>query len=236
MVFLKPQLFFTTPPSPCPYKEGEEERKLVTEISHEDATLQYDLMIRSGFRRSHTYLYRPQYNRPDYCLSVRVRVQDFSMRKSQRRIWNKNRDLIAKPYNAVATKEQYQLFKPYVKGRHGDGDMSEMNWADYKDMLDSSPVDTEIIEFHSPEGDLICACIVDWVHAGISAVYSFFDITKPDRGLGSYMILWLIDQAKSRNLDYVYLGYWIKESSKMSYKSKYQPLEGLVDGLWKDLS
>ncbi|MEH6631804.1 MAG: arginyltransferase [Halopseudomonas aestusnigri] len=236
MVFLKPQLFFTTPPSPCPYKEGEEERKLVTEISHKEAVLQYDLMIKSGFRRSHTYLYRPQYNRPEYCLSVRVRVKDFSMRKSQRRIWNKNSDLTALTYKAIATKEQYQLFKPYVEGRHGDGDMSEMNWSDYKDMVDSSPLDTEIIEFRSSENLLISACIVDWVHGGISAVYSFFDITMPERGLGSYMILWLIKQASIRKLDYVYLGYWIKESSKMSYKTKYQPIEGLVDGLWKDIS
>ncbi len=233
MVFSKPQLFFTTPPSPCPYKEGEEERKLVTEISSQEPNHQYDLMIRAGFRRSHTYLYRPQYDRPEYCLSVRVRVKDFSMRKSQRRVWNKNSDLIVSAHKAVATQEQYQLFKPYIQSRHGDGDMNDMSWSDYKDMIEASPVDTEIIEFSTPDKTLVAACLVDWVNGGVSAVYSFFDTKSSDRGLGSFMILWLIQEAKKRDLDFVYLGYWIKESQKMAYKSKYQPLEAFKSGLWQ---
>ena len=233
-MFTKPQLFFTTPPSPCPYKEGEQERKLVTEISNHEAILQYDLMIRSGFRRSHNYLYRPQYNSPDYCLSVRVRVKDFSLRKSQRRIWNKNKELKATAFKAIATKEQFNLFSPYIQHRHGDGDMSFMSWADYKDMVETSPVDTEIIEFTTADNRLVAACLVDWVEGGISAVYSFFDVEYSDRGLGSFMILWLIKEAQKRKLDYVYLGYWIKESRKMSYKSKFSPLEKFQNGIWND--
>ncbi|WP_417453127.1 arginyltransferase [Kiloniella sp.] len=236
MTFTKPQLFFTTPPSPCPYKEGEEERKLVTEFSNHEPIQQYDLLIKSGFRRSHNYLYRPLYNNSDYCLSVRVRTNDFNMTKSQRRVWNKNQTLQTKAFRAKATEEQFELFRSYVEQRHGDGDMSDMSWADYKEMIETSPIDTEIIEFRAPDNRLLSACLVDWVHGGVSAVYSFFDIEYSNKGLGSYMILWLIAESQRRKLRYLYLGFWIKESQKMSYKSKFTPLEAFQGGVWSELS
>jgi len=37
-------------------------------------------------------------------------------------------------------------------------------------------------------------------------------------------------------LDYVYLGYWIKDSRKMSYKTQYQPAQGLQNGSWEILN
>jgi leucyl-tRNA---protein transferase len=38
--------------------------------------------------------------------------------------------------------------------------------------------------------------------------------------------------AERRKLPFVYLGYWIKESRKMSYRVNFQPVEGLVRGQW----
>ena len=36
--------------------------------------------------------------------------------------------------------------------------------------------------------------------------------------------------------DYVYLGYWVKGSPKMDYKSRYRPLEGLTDLGWQTIN
>ena len=66
-----------------------------------------------------------------------------------------------------------------------------------------------------------------------SAVYTFYDPDLPKASLGVYNILWQINTAKELKLPYLYLGYWIKESPKMSYKANYQPLEGLIDNEWK---
>ena len=52
---------------------------------------------------------------------------------------------------------------------------------------------------------------------------------------GTYNVLWQIDLCREMKLPYLYLGYWIKECRKMSYKAKFQPLQGLVQGVWQEL-
>ena len=39
--------------------------------------------------------------------------------------------------------------------------------------------------------------------------------------------------AKKQNKDYLYLGYYIEKCKKMSYKSKFEPLEILINNKWK---
>ena len=63
-------------------------------------------------------------------------------------------------------------------------------------------------------------------------VYSFFDPDMPQRSLGTYMILETIDAARRLDLPYVYLGYWIKGSAKMDYKTRFTPQEVLTPDGW----
>jgi hypothetical protein len=98
---------------------------------------------------------------------------------------------------ALATGEQFSLFSRYVLTRHRDGDMADMDFDDYRAMVEESPVETAIVEFRddSADGRLVGACLVDWLSNGVSAVYSFFDPQDPRRGLGTHMILWLANAA-----------------------------------------
>jgi arginine-tRNA-protein transferase len=78
--------------------------------------------------------------------------------------------------------------------------------------------------------------MIDILEQGISSVYTFYDTSNQSASFGSYSILWQIEQARVLNLPYLYLGYYIKESEKMSYKARYQPMEGLIDDHWQALT
>ncbi len=77
--------------------------------------------------------------------------------------------------------------------------------------------------------------MIDVVEQGISSVYTFFDAHEANASYGTYSILWQIEQAQQLGLPYLYLGYYIANSPKMSYKVKFQPIEGLVDDQWQRL-
>jgi arginyl-tRNA--protein-N-Asp/Glu arginylyltransferase len=47
--------------------------------------------------------------------------------------------------------------------------------------------------------------------------------------------LWLVARAQALGLPFVYLGYWVPESRKMSYKSRFRPSEILLGGVWRVL-
>ena len=75
--------------------------------------------------------------------------------------------------------------------------------------------------------------MVDHLPDGLSAVYTFFDPAEKRRGLGSFAVLWQIERAQQLGLEWVYLGYLIRECIKMSYKENFQPLEAYLDGQWR---
>jgi arginine-tRNA-protein transferase len=235
-VELRPHRFFMgTRALPCPYIPGRVERIVVTDLATPDAMKLYDNLSRAGFRRSHSLAYRPACPGCTACVPVRIRVEDFDWSRSFRRITNRNADLTTRDMAGHATMEQYRLFTRYQRSRHSGGEMSSMSFQDFRAMIEDSPIDTRIIEFRDPEGSLVAVMLADRQMDAMSAVYSLFDPELDKRSLGTYMVLWLIKQAEANDLPHVYLGYWIEESPKMSYKTRFRPLEGLTPDGWKTL-
>ncbi len=111
--------------------------------------------------------------------------------------------------------------------------MSKMDFLDYQALIEDTPVNTYVVEFRRPSGTLAAACLVDRLSDGLSAVYSFFDVAEEERSLGTYMILWLINEAYDQELPYMYLGFWIDGCSNMSYKSRFKPLERITPDGWE---
>lgn len=231
----RPQFFFTTAPLPCPYLPERLERKLVTELSGPGAENLHEALARAGFRRSHSIAYAPACPGCKACVPVRVLTKEFKRRRSLSRLWDANSDLVANRVPARATTEQYELFARYQQSRHPGSDMALMGFYEYSAMIEDSPIDTFMVEFRDRAGVLTAVCLTDKTSDGLSAVYSFFETGGPRDGLGNYAVLWLIEQARKLDLPYTYLGYWIADSAKMSYKVRFKPLECLGPNGWQRL-
>jgi len=217
---------------PCPYLPGRIERQLYAELGGPAPKEIFRRLSLAGFRRSHHIVYRPACPNCSACVPVRIDVANFDWTKSWRRVMRRNSDLTATQAGLNITDAQYRLFRRYVRSRHGDGDMAVMDRPDYSSMVLASPVDTGLMEFRDESGELIAACLTDRLPDGLSAVYSFFDSEQPHRSLGSFMVLWLVEEAKRRGLPYVYMGFWIENSRKMAYKKRFRPLQGFGPEGW----
>jgi len=230
------QQFFATAAVPCPYVAGRDERKLIVELVGRGAPAFYDELSRAGFRRSHRFAYRPACRSCAACVPVRIAVERFAHTRSTRRVRNLNGGangaLAGRLLAPRATPEQFELFAAYQRSRHRDSDMAAMTYADYRGMVEDSAVRTAIVEYREPEGALVAVSLIDRLDDGISAVYSFYDPAHHRRSLGTWCILWLVEECRREGLAYVYLGYWIAESPKMAYKARFPALERLADGVW----
>jgi leucyl-tRNA---protein transferase len=226
--------FFATTAVPCPYLPGHAERKLIVELGGRDSAAFYDDLSRAGFRRSHRFAYRPACHACAACVPVRIAVDRFADTRSLHRVRGINRDLSGRLVAARATAEQYLLFSAYQRARHGDSEMALMSYADYRGMVEDTPVRSEIAEFRDPTGTLRAASLIDRLDDGVSAVYSFYDPSARRRGLGTWSILWLVEECRRARKPYVYLGYWIADSPKMAYKARFTALERLLPGGWAE--
>jgi len=221
------QLFLTAA-MPCPYLPGKQERKLFTHLTGRRAANLHQLLSDNGFRRSQNLIYRPACDGCNACQSVRIVAPEFAITSRYRRILANNQDISVEVCPPRATAEQYGLFKRYLEARHAGGGMTQMSFVDYEYMVEDTPVQTVVVEYRQtsiPERPLVALALTDVLPDGLSMVYSFFDPDMSKRSLGNLLILDHISQVKLAVLQYVYLGYWVKESPKMAYKGSFRPLE-----------
>ena len=184
-----------------------------------------------GYRRSGAHLYRPDCDFCSACISSRIPIDKFEFNRVQRKIWNNNKDLQVIERNDLTCEESYSLYERYINTRHADGDMFPATPEQFEAFIKTKTVDTRFFMFYQ-ESRLITVSVTDILDHGLSAVYTFFDPAESKRSLGIYSILHQINMANTLKLPHVFLGYWVKNCQKMEYKSKFRPLEMLIDGNW----
>ena len=217
--------------SECPYIDGRTEQRVAVDISQNPAL--HDQMARAGFRRVENWVYKPACPGCNACIPWRVDTVNFKMGRNLTRIWRVNEDLTRYIAPITPTIEHYNLFKRYIGARHGDGQMASMNQDEFVSMIENSPIESVLLDYKTADGHLVGTVLTDVQNDGLSAVYSFYDPAETKRSLGTYMIMDMIDFAKELGLPWLYLGYYVEESSKMHYKARFQPASIFIDGQWQ---
>ncbi len=223
--------FFVTPEHTCSYLPRRNARTMFLDPRESISTELYQTLTHQGFRRSGSHLYKPACSTCKACTPVRVVINDFIYKKSDRKILRLNKDLTIRTEEAKFNSSYYQLYAEYISYRHADGDMYPPSRDQFKSFLLTQWANSFFLCLYSGK-ELLSVAVTDKLKDGLSAIYTFFSPKEPKRSLGNFSILNQIDLCKSEELDFLYLGYWIRNSKKMAYKNRYKPIHAYENDKW----
>ncbi|VAW84099.1 Arginyl-tRNA--protein transferase [hydrothermal vent metagenome] len=227
--------FFVSQPHSCSYFSNRDSTSVVLDPDTPLTTALYETLIQYGFRRSGKMLYRPHCATCQDCIASRVRLANYSPSRNQRRNIKLNKGISIRIQEPYFNDEHFALYCRYLDGQHPAGGMNNPTPESYLEFLTSNAIDTIFMEGRV-DNQLILVAAIDRLKHGWSAVYTFYDPQQKQRGLGKYAILWQLEQLQQQQLPWLYLGYWLEDHQKMSYKNQYQPFEIYQNDQWLELN
>ena len=217
----------------CNYLSGNIARSAFVHPSFPLTTSVYSQLIEQGFRRSGDQVYRPQCQFCSACIPLRIAVSEFAPSRIQKRTMTKNKQTKALIKPAVFEQKHFDLYQLYQQSRHPEGSMADSTPEEYMNFLGSNWCKTLFVELLI-NGRLIAVTIADQLENSLSAVYTFFDPEFSKLSPGVFSVLWQIEYARKMHFQWLYLGFWIKDCQKMSYKDQYRPVQAFIDNHWKE--
>ena len=219
----------------CPYITGNRsttEQMIAESLSDSDM----EKLLAAGYRHFGAYFFRPVCSRCHKCLPLRIPLAGYRFSRSGRRSLHRNvrfRVALEPPRPTFAAYELYLKHK----------ERFELPWDEprqdsYHDFVDTFfrpfPFAYQLSVY---DGDrLIAVSHFDMTDAVISAVYCYYDDRYVRESLGTFAICKEIETGLKRNLDFVYVGYYIAENRHMRYKARFRPNQVLrEEGRWENL-
>lgn len=189
-----------------------------------------ELFLASGYRRNGNCLYTMHCPDCISCIPIRLHVQEMMLNRNQRRVLKKNQDIDVEFGPIEATAENIALCESFLKHRYPHKKNDGRSY--YEGFFLNKIVRGMEIRYRL-DGRLVGNGIVDIGENWMNAVYFYFDPAEGKRSPGIFNILTLIDTCLKLDLSYLYLGYYLKEVSAMSYKDRFNPHYLFVDEMWQ---
>jgi arginyl-tRNA--protein-N-Asp/Glu arginylyltransferase len=226
---------FLSQPESCSYLPAERSR-MRYEIVGDLTPGEYAVRMKDGWRRFGHSLFRPDCATCRACRSLRVDVVNFRPDRSQRRADKANRDVSVTAGPPTVSDDRialYDKFHAFQADAIGWPSHATNNPASYAESFVVNPFVTQEWCYRRGES-LIAVGYVDVLPDGVSAIYFYYDPDFRDRSLGTFNVLNVIRFAKSRNVPYAYLGYFVEGCRSLAYKANFRPNETLdhATGVW----
>jgi arginine-tRNA-protein transferase len=185
-----------------------------------------DLLLANGwrhfgerFQRYSLNYYNDEIRR---VLPLRVRLANFSLSKSQRRVLRRNADVECSISPASITDETHALFA--VHSRRFTQDIPDSVYTFVSHEPANTPTDGMVLSVRL-DGELIAASFFEMSTKGLSSIYGMFDPAYSERGLGTFTMLKEIEFARANGKQFYYHGYAYEGESFYDYKKRFSGLE-----------
>ncbi|MFH1116789.1 MAG: arginyltransferase [Pseudomonadota bacterium] len=207
----------------CPYLHGRIAREEAFRATEFPPDLYHDFMDH-GFRRSGHIFYRPACEDCGECRSIRIPARDYKLKKSHRRIINKNRDIVVSMAHPRLSGQKQRMYEDYLAVQHRSS--TENSADDLYRFLYCSPINTLELEYRLLDR-IVAVGIVDLCSRSLSSVYVYFDPEFAHRSLGTFTAIKEIMVCRELGIGHCYLGFLVADCPSMSYKARFEPSEVL---------
>ncbi len=188
-----------------------------------------ELFLAAGYRRNGNCLYSMVCQNCSACIAIRLHPAEFSANRNQQRAMAKNRDVGKVLLPLQPTLEDQALCEKFLQGRYPRENNTAAGY--YSDFFLNTIVNSAQLQYRVG-GRLIGSAIIDIGYNWLNAVYFYFDPEESRRSLGTYNILCLIDLCREWEIEFLYLGYYIRSVPAMSYKGNFHPHYLLFRDTW----
>lgn len=192
---------------------------------------EYEDLLARGYRRFGWRIFRPACRSCTQCRSLRIPVQRWNASAGEKRVLRKNQGIRAELHPLFVTRQHFELYHRYHRfmHEHRGWPLGDIDPGAYREEFLSGDVDLGRQWLYFDQDRLVGVAVMDETPRAISLVYFFYDPAWRALSPGTFSILNQILYAKSRGLEYVYLGYWIENCPSMSYKRRFRPHEILCE-------
>jgi leucyl-tRNA---protein transferase len=214
---------------PCPYFDDGRINRLKMVLPLNLTPEIFEKFMERGYRRSSSFLYKNRCLSCRSCIPIRIRVPDFKPGKSQKAALQKNPDITFKISKTELDDQKLSLYKSYVEAFHNSKETADIRAE--AESIHYGYSGTFEMDYYL-EGRLIGVSIIDGSPGALSSVYFYHHPDIRARRPGIFSILKEIETAREMGKAYYYLGYYIENISKMSYKKAFKPYELFIKGKW----